>query len=180
MTLRLWFDLATVLHLAETTISTRQRVDVDGDVDPHAPPALHLMRDYSDDLHDRLYIDANFYPSLSGYSLFAEPFRSTTSGRRYAYGITWSEWLGNTPRGHHPIQARIALLDDTRLIDLLRAGYAAGFDAFTIDADTDAVLRPGIARRRVRRSRRVPQAGVSHQARLPQEPPYTSFTATNP
>ncbi|SCL20463.1 hypothetical protein GA0074692_0874 [Micromonospora pallida] len=177
MFLRLWFDLATVLHLAETAISTRHRLDFDGNVDTHAPPALHLMRDCSGDLDDRLYIDGNFHPSLSEYSLSAEPFRSTTPGRRYGHGITWTEWLGSPPRHHRPIQAQIALLDDTRLIDLLRAGHTAGFDMFTIDAD--AGLRPAIARRRAWRSRRVPQAGACHQARPVQGPPYTSSSGVD-
>lgn len=171
MPLRLWFDLAAVLHLAETSAAARQRVDIDGNVAAGAPPALHLMRD----LDERLYIDGNFHPSLSADDINAEPFRSTYRGRRYGYGITWTEWLGRPPRHRSPVQARIALLDDTRLLDLLRAGHAAGFDMFTIDADA-AGLWPAVARRRLRawRSSRAPRAGASHDARPPQGPPYTS------
>lgn len=172
MPLRLWFDLATVRHLAETAVAAHQRIDIDGAVVTHAPPALHLMRDCDGDFDDRLYIDGNFHPSLPGYSLSAEPFRSTHHGRRYGHGITWTEWLGGPPRQRTPIQAQIALIDDTRLLDLIRAGHAAGFDMFTIDAD----LRTAIARRRPRRqrSRRAPRAGASHHARPAQGPPYTS------
>ncbi|GAB3147207.1 hypothetical protein GCM10027290_30120 [Micromonospora sonneratiae] len=180
MPVRLWFDLATVLHLAETAISTRQRVDIDGNVVTDAPPPLHLMRDCSGSLDDRLYIDGNVQPSLSEYNINAEPFRSTYRGRRYGHGITWTEWLGDPLRHHHPIQARIALLDDARLIDLLRAGHAAGFDMFTLDAETNTGLRPSVARRRARRSRRTPRAGASHQARPAQRPPYTSSRGRDP
>jgi hypothetical protein len=175
--LRLWFDLATVLHLAETAINTRHRIDIDGTVVTHAPPALHLMRDCGRDLDDRLYIAGNFHPSLSADNINTEPFRSTYRGRRYGHGITWTEWLGSPPRRCRPIQAQIALLDDARLLDLLRAGHAAGFDMFSIDAEADAdSLRPAIARRRrrARRSRQAPRAGASHHARPAQGPPYTS------
>ncbi|WP_406106319.1 hypothetical protein [Micromonospora globbae] len=180
MPLRLWFDLATVLHLAETAAAAHQRVDIDGTVVTHAPPALHLMRDRGGDLDDRLYIDANFHPSLSADDINAEPFRSTYRGRRYGYGITWTEWLGRPPRHRTPIQARIPLLDDTRLLDVLRAGHAAGFDMFTIDVD-DAGLRPAVARRRLRASRsgRAPRAGASHHARPAQGPHYTSSRRKN-
>ncbi|MFB9546521.1 hypothetical protein [Micromonospora sagamiensis] len=75
------------------------------------------------------------------------------------------------------MQAQIALLDDTRLIDLLRAGHAAGFDMFTIDAD--AGLRPAIERCRARRSCRAPQAGACHQARPAQGPSYTSSSGVD-
>ncbi len=173
MPLRLWFDLATVLHLAETAIAARQRVDIDGTVVAYAPPALHLMRDCGGDLDDRLYIDGNFHPSLSADNINAEPFRSTYHGRRYGHGITWTQWLGHQPRRHSPIQAQIALLD-TGLLDLLRAGHAAGFDMFTIDADGGG-LRPAVARRRTRRDRRAPRAGACHHARPAQGPPFTSF-----
>lgn len=180
MPLRLWFDLATVLHLAETAIAAHQRVDLDGNVAAGAPPALHLMRDCGGDLDDRLYIDGNFQPSLSADNINAEPFRSTYRGRRYGYGITWTQWLGRPPRRRSPVQARIPLLDATRLLDLLRAGHAAGFDMFTIDSD-DAGLRPAVGRRRLRASRsgRAPGAGASHHARPAQGPPYTSSRRKN-
>ncbi|MDG4834152.1 hypothetical protein O7627_33345 [Solwaraspora sp. WMMD1047] len=177
MPLRLWFDLATVLRLAETAISTRHRVDIDGDVGAHVPPALHLMRDCGADLDDRLYIDGNGQPSLSGYNINAEPFRSTYRGRRYGHGITWTEWLGGPPRHRSPIQARIPLADDNRLLDLLRAGHAAGFDVFTVDIDSG--LRPAVARRRARRSRRSPQAGASRHDRPAEGPLYTSSEAVD-
>lgn len=148
MPLRLWFDLATVLHLAETAVAADQRVDVDGTVVPHARPALHLVRDCGGVLDDRLYIDGNFHPRLSEYGANAEPFHRAGRGRRFRHGITWTEWLGRPPRHRRPIQARIALLDNTRLLDLLRAGHAAGFDMFTID--TAGGLRPAVARRRHR------------------------------
>ncbi|MEH1015805.1 hypothetical protein V6U90_22175 [Micromonospora sp. CPCC 206060] len=99
-----------------------------GPVAPQTPPALHLMRDCGGDLDDRLYIDGNVHPSLSADDINAEPFRSTYHGRRYGHGITWTEWLGSPPRQRTPVQAQVALLDDARLLDLLRAGRAAGFD----------------------------------------------------
>ncbi|MEV5691977.1 hypothetical protein [Micromonospora globbae] len=180
MPLRLWFDLAAVLHLAETSAAARQRVDIDGNVTADAPPALHLMRDRGGDLDDRLYIAGNFHPSLSADDVNAEPFRSTRRGRRYSYGITWTEWLGRPPREASPVQARIALRDDARLLDLLRAGHAAGYDMFTIDIDA-AGLRPAVARRRLRvwRSGRAPRAGASHHARPAQAAPYTSSRTQN-
>ncbi|WP_243715156.1 hypothetical protein [Micromonospora sp. KC207] len=137
------------------------------------------MRDCGADLDGRLYIDGNFHPSLSADSVNTEPFRSTYRGRRYGHGITWTEWLGSPPRHRRPIQAQIALLDEARLLNLL---HAAGFDMFDADADADADadgLRPAIARRRARRSRRAPRAGASHQARPAQGPPYTPSRRKN-
>lgn len=149
---RLWFDLATVLHLAEATINTPHRIDIDGNVVPHTPPALHLMRACGADLDDRLYIDGDFPPGLSEHGVNAEPSLGMHRGR-----LTWTEWLGSPPRHRQRIQAQIALLDEARLLDLLRAGHAAGYDMFTIDVD----LRASIGRRRERRSRQAPQAGAS-------------------
>ncbi|WP_233513952.1 hypothetical protein [Micromonospora craterilacus] len=176
MPLRLWFDLATVLDLAATAIAAAYRIDIDGHVGAHVPPALHLMRD-SGDLDDSLYIDGNFRPSLAADNINAAPFRSTYGGRRFGHGITWTEWLGGPLRPRSPIQAQIALVDGARLIDLLRAGRAAGCDMFTVDADSDP--RPGVARRR-HRAERSPQAGASHHARPAQGPPYTSSRRKRP
>ncbi|MGC4808751.1 hypothetical protein [Micromonospora sp. DT233] len=174
MPLRLWFDLATVLHLAETAAAAHQRVDLDDHVATDTPPALHLMRHHGGYLDDRLYIDGNSAPRLPADDARAEPFRSSCRGRRYDHGITWNEWLGSPPRPRRPSQAQIGLLDDTRLLDLLRAGHAAGFDMFTVDVD--AGFRPAVARRRPRprRSRRAPRAGASSPARPEQRPPCTS------
>lgn len=154
---RLWFDLATVLHLAEATINTPHRIDIDGNAVPHTPPALHLMRACGADLDDRLYMDGNFPPGLSEHGVNAEPSRGMHRGGLDGHGITWTEWLGSPPRHRQRIQAQIALLDEARLLDLLRAGHAAGYDMFTIDVG----LRASIGRRRERRSRQAPQAGAS-------------------
>ncbi|GGL93049.1 hypothetical protein [Micromonospora yangpuensis] len=165
MPVRLRFHLATVLHLAETATTAHRRVDIDGTVVTHAPPALHLMRDHGDGLDDHLYIDGNFHPSLSADNINTAPFRSTYQGRRYGHGITWTEWLGHPPRHRNPVQAVIPLADG-RLLDLIRAGHAAGFDLFTVDIDVNGGMRPSVARRRVRppRACRTPQAGAPEPA----------------
>ncbi|WBB93394.1 hypothetical protein [Verrucosispora sp. WMMC514] len=161
MPLRLWFDLTTVRRLADAAAAARQRVDLDGTITADVPPALHLMRDCGSDLDDRLYLDGNVQPSPAADDAAAEPFHRTADGRRFIHGITWTEWLGGPPRQHTFIQARI-VLGDGRLLDLLRAGHAAGFDMVTIDTD----LRLAVARRRprTRRSRRPPRAGASEPA----------------
>jgi hypothetical protein len=176
MSQRLWFDLTTVLHLAETAAAAHRRVDLDGNLVPDAPPALDLMRDRGGDLDDRLHIGGNAHPGLTALDVGAEPFRRTWPSGRFDHGITWTEWLGAPLRPRSAIQAPIGLPDDSRLLDLLRAGHTAGFDMFTIDADADAAMRPGVARRR-RRSRRprpASRAGASFEARPADGPPYTS------
>ncbi|MGI5214814.1 hypothetical protein ACQEUR_18005 [Plantactinospora sp. CA-290183] len=157
--------------MATSAATAKHRVDLDGNVVPDAPPALYLMRGGGGPyLDDGLYIDGNFYPSFNEDAIDAEPFHSTYHGRRFGHGITWTEWLGGPLRHRKRVQAEFRLIDDSRLLGLLRAGHAAGFDMFTVDAS----LQPAVARRRHRspraptprrrRSRRnspVPRAGAS-------------------
>ncbi|MGI5214813.1 hypothetical protein [Plantactinospora sp. CA-290183] len=167
MSRQLWFHLNKVLEMAEIAATSDHRIDLDENVVPETPPALYLMRDCSGDryLDDRLYIDGNFHPSLNEYAVDAEPLRTAHGGRRYG-GITWTEWLGGPPRGPVPVQAQIRLLDDSRLLDQLRAGFTAGCEVFAIDIAADGRLSACVIRRHRRRDphdRRVAAVNVHHE-----------------